>query len=190
MIFLGFGGAALASFAACTVVDEAPDKTGGLSGDADGDGFLDADDPAPNDPTVPGDFSTPEAILAHPLVKKALEEARGKGFEIVPQTSRNPPDISGYYFRPVGGKVEATDDDQVGKQWVAEEWWQRVDAELTLSRMEASFDGETVISHGEASGTLVRGEGNDYTLYSKGHGTCLEDGSSFEKWRVSAPTIP
>ena len=46
--------------------------------DSDSDGFYDAIDPAPNDASNPGDFSSPEKILANPAIKVALQEAKAK----------------------------------------------------------------------------------------------------------------
>ena len=67
--------------------------------DTDGDGFADAIDPAPNDASNPGDFSSPEAIMANAHVKTALAAASKAGFEVAVHTESEPPELAGYYLR-------------------------------------------------------------------------------------------
>ena len=78
--------------------------------DSDGDGFHDGIDPAPKDASNPGDFSSPEKILANPKVKKALAIAKSHGVNMSPQLGKNPPNLTGYYHKNVyTGYIIATE---------------------------------------------------------------------------------
>ena len=71
--------------------------------DSDGDGFYDEIDIAPNDASIPGDFSTPEKILANSAVKKAIKIAKKNDVDIHSYLGTNPPDLTGYYRMESGG---------------------------------------------------------------------------------------
>ena len=77
-----------------------------LSGvnDSDGDGFHDGIDFAPNDASIPGDYSTQEKILSNPEVKKALKKAKeNHDLNIRTELGSNPPNLTGYYRMESGG---------------------------------------------------------------------------------------
>jgi len=76
-----------------------------LSGvkDSDGDGFYDAIDIAPSDASVPGDFSTPEKILANEKVKYMLKKAKENDVNVHTYLEHNPPNFTGYYRSEEGG---------------------------------------------------------------------------------------
>ena len=87
--------------------------------DSDGDGFHDAIDPAPNDVNTPADLSSPEKILAHPKVKKALKIAKTHGLDISLQLGRNPPNLTGYYQKDIGtGRILATETGLDNNKWI------------------------------------------------------------------------
>jgi len=71
--------------------------------DSDGDGFHDGIDKAPHDASIPGDFSTPEKILADPEVKRVLKLAKERGVAVRTELGKNPPNLTGYYKREAGG---------------------------------------------------------------------------------------
>jgi len=71
--------------------------------DSDGDGFHDSVDNAPHDASIPGDYSTPEKILADPEVKRVLKLAKEKGIAVRTELGKNPPNLTGYYKREAGG---------------------------------------------------------------------------------------
>ena len=78
-----------------------------LSGvkDSDGDGFHDAIDIAPNDASIPGDFSTPEKILASTKVKYMLKKAKENDVDVRIDLGHNPPNLTGYYRSKKGGNA-------------------------------------------------------------------------------------
>jgi hypothetical protein len=154
--------------------------------DDDGDGFLDADDPLPLDAAVPGNFSTPESILADHRVRAALEAAAAKGFPLGMSTARTPPDISGYWLIPDGqGEFVATGDGRgIGVKRVGTELRRRVDAELVSQVVGVSFSGSNETSYTIGVGNIVRGEGSSFTEYSRYKIVCNESGSDFAMFGV------
>lgn len=154
--------------------------------DDDGDGFLDGDDPLPLDAAVPGNFSTPESILADARVRAALEAAAAKGYPLGMSTARTPPDISGYWAIPDGtGEFVATGDGRgVGQKRVGTETRRRVDDELVSQVVGVSFDGPNETSYTIAAGNIVRGEGSSFTEYSRYKIVCNESGSDFAMYGI------
>jgi hypothetical protein len=154
--------------------------------DDDGDGFLDADDPLPLDAAVPGNFSTPESILADERVRAALEAAAAKGFPLGMSTARTPPDISGYWLIPDGkGEFVATGNGvDVGGKRIGTELRRRVDDELVSRVVGVSFDGSKETSYTIAAGNIVRGEGSSFTEYSRYKIVCNESGSDFAMFGI------
>jgi len=154
--------------------------------DDDGDGFLDEDDPAPLDASIPGDFSTPEAILSNDLVKAALDAAAAAGFPVATEVGLTPPDISGYYIRDLNsGSFPATASGiDVGRSWAGGE--SRLEqSENTLKSASLSYGNVGTTSFGFSEGTIIRGEGNRYTTYSRSRGTCTEQNSDYDTFSVS-----
>lgn len=152
-----------------------------LDPDDDNDGFSDANDPAPLDASVPGDFSTPEAILADPLVRAALEEAEGQGFAVEALTGAAPRDIGGYYLEPDGETTFVASDngESVGGTRLGAEFrYDRRDDD-TVDSAVVNFDGTEPRSYSLSRGALLRGEGDRYTRYSRSRVTCTVDGADF-----------
>lgn len=155
--------------------------------DDDGDGFNDDDDPAPLDDSIPGDFSTPEAILNDEGFQVALEEAEEAGYPIATELGENPPDINGYYNaadragtfpvnssgtdfnRPIAGLERRYD--QFGDGF--------------LNAAAVSYTDLVPIAFSVSEGSLLRGADNAYTIYSRSKLTCTEDNSDFSIFTVS-----
>ena len=66
--------------------------------DDDNDGFDDTEDPDPLDAANPGDFSTPQAILADARVQAAIQQLESQGIHIQASTDLDPPSIAGNYL--------------------------------------------------------------------------------------------
>ena len=82
--------------------------------DDDGDGFNDVSDIAPLDPTQPGDFSTPEAILMQPVITQVLDELANQNILLNLELGTNPPDISGLYrIEDLSGMVVGSSNGQL-----------------------------------------------------------------------------
>lgn len=154
--------------------------------DDDGDGFADADDPAPLDSTIPGDFSTPETILADPRVQSAISQAEQAGVTIRTDTALTPPDLSGYYNRAdFLGEFTATDNGtDIGRRLVGSEQRIRQGADNTISAANVSYTVGSPIFFGFSEGTLIRGEDNQFTIYRRSRNTCTEAGSDFEMFVI------
>lgn len=167
------------------------DTDGDALGDAcdfddDNDGFNDIDDPAPLDNTVPGDFSTPEAILNNELVQQALSDAQADGVVIEASEAINPPDISGFYTRAdLAGTFTATSDGtSVGNSLIGGE--SRIDVlpNNLLSTASVEFTNRSPILFAVSEGSIIRGEENSYTIYSRSKSTCTEANSDFTLFSV------
>ncbi|MGQ7844880.1 thrombospondin type 3 repeat-containing protein [Granulosicoccus sp. 3-233] len=154
--------------------------------DDDNDGFQDVDDPAPLDNTRPGDFSTPEAILDDTIVQDAIEQAQQAGVEVRTDTALTPPVLSGYYNRPdSAGRFTATDNGtDIGRALVGAERRVEQGAGNSISSAGVSYTLGSPIAYGIAEGSLIRGEGNRFTVYSRNRNTCTEAGSDYEMFSV------
>ncbi len=167
------------------------DTDGDGAGDAcdlddDGDGFNDTDDPAPLDNTRPGDFSSPEAILSNPLVRKALDDAELAGIVIRTEQGLSPPDISGYYVRPdaLGTFTATSDGTEIGRRLVGAESRVTSGADNFIDRVGVIYTGTAPLGFGLEQGSLIRGEGNAYTMYTRSKSTCTELGASYDRFLV------
>ena len=156
--------------------------------DSDGDGFHDGIDPAYKDASNPGDFSSPEKILANPKVKKALAEAKAHGVDIAPQLGKNPPNLTGYYHKDYGtGRVVASESGVKNGAFLygAEKnvctsgsWYQQKTVEFTESDSE--------ISHYTDYNAYLRGSGKQVTYYKLANYSCDGGGSSVGVYIYSA----
>jgi Thrombospondin type 3 repeat len=154
--------------------------------DDDNDGFVDKSDPAPLDPTLPADFSTPESIIAHPAVKKALDAAAAAGAPVKTNTGKKPPNIEGYYASPdPAGTFLATGDGRdVGTLAAPEEVHiVNVGAGLVDTHW-VEYGGGAEASGASALGELLRGEGNEFSLYQVQAGRCTTAGADYSTWGV------
>ncbi len=155
--------------------------------DDDGDGFNDVDDPAPLDSSIPGDFSTPEAILNDPAIQRALTDSEAAGFPVAAETALNPPDLTGYYNRDDGAgnfPANSSSFDQ-GRRWAGAETRFDQEANTSFSRANVSYTGFQPVSFSLTSGSFIRGDDNRYTTYSRGASTCTEDGSEYTIFTVT-----
>jgi len=155
--------------------------------DDDNDGFSDGDDPAPLDSTVPGDFSTPEAILDNSLLRQALDEAEEQGIVVAAEKGLNPPDISGFYVRRdlLGVFTSTSDGTDIGRPLVGAESRLNIRPGNLVDSASVSFTLNAAISFGFGQGSLIRGEGNRFTIYSRSKSTCTESGSDYDTFGVS-----
>ncbi|NND71624.1 MAG: hypothetical protein HKN43_08595 [Rhodothermales bacterium] len=154
--------------------------------DDDGDGFADANDAAPLDNTIPGDFSTPEAILSDPLLQRALSEASDAGVDILTEQGLSPPDISGYYDLEdsAGVFIATSSGTDIGRRLVGIE--QRIDQtpDNEISVASVSHTLGRPVFFAIVSGSVIRGEDNRITVYSRGKSTCTEAASDFTLFAV------
>ena len=155
-------------------------------GDDDNDGFVDKDDPAPLDPTIPADFSTPESIIAHPAVKKALDAAAAAGAPVKTNTGKSPPNIEGYYASPdPAGTFLATGDGRDVGVLAAPEEVHIVNVGVGLVDTHwVEFGGGAEPSGSSALGEFLRGEGNEFSLYQVQAGHCTAAGADYSSWGV------
>jgi hypothetical protein len=152
--------------------------------DSDGDGFYDAIDPAPNDASNPGDFSSPEKILANPSIQVALQAARDHGMELRADLGHNPPDLTGYYSTSLGGRTVATESGiSIGNTYVASESRVRTEGERYEKALVGYYSGKS-ISFSYNQGSFLRGEGNYFTIYSPYKETCTEIGANYVTYGV------
>jgi hypothetical protein len=165
--------------------------------DDDGDGFPDAEDPDPFDPDNPGDFSSPEAILASAPIQDAIEAIEALGFEFNPSLALSPPNVSGRYrVEPLTSSVLATSSGTgIGSALGGVEFT-FISTEPLLVATVDSFafapDG-TVIFDGRGAergrGVPIRGGGNRFAIFGVGGGSrCVLDGSDVRRFSVSILT--
>lgn len=156
--------------------------------DDDNDGFLDNDDPAPLDSTDPGDFSSPEAILAHPIVAGAIEQLGNRGIEFSPLIDNNGPEFIGNYFADSCTQtvVASSNNSDIGRCRGA------VQAALVPLESDSLLEvGEIVNASGDDAEfrrrTWVRGAGTAFTLYGTGSFKCGVNGAnapSGDRYRI------
>ena len=159
--------------------------------DDDNDGFADVDDPDPLDPDNPGDFSSPQVILADEGVQTALDEFRDLGFDFAPSLELDPPSIAGKYRVESGLDefIATSNGVDVGRPILGQEFTYTDLGELKIALEGFSFTSDgTIIINFESTGVFVRGSGNDYTLYLTGSATCIEAGSDFTTFAVRITT--
>jgi hypothetical protein len=139
------------------------------------DGFSDSQDPWPMDVARPGDYSTPEKILAAPAVVAALAAAKKAGAELAIQTGTTPPELTGHYIKWFGeGRgIASSDRRAVGMRLSGSE------SRLTVRKGIAtgawvSFVPDRRLSFGVNEITLVRGQGDLYTLYEMRRVPCSD----------------
>lgn len=191
----GAGGAAGESSADdCSAVDnpgqtdtDGDGVTDACDEDDDDDGFRDGDDPAPLDPSIPGDFSTPEAILANPLVKTALKGAADANAAVATHTERTPPDVSGYYVTADGGGefVATGDGTDIGRLLAGSENRLTSGKDDTIDSAWVGFTSGSPYGYGTSLGELLRGTSNEITVYSRGKAICTEGGAHYSYWTVT-----
>jgi hypothetical protein len=156
--------------------------------DDDGDGFNDNADPKPLDSTIPGDFSTPEVILKNPLISQALKGAETQNVVIRTEMGAHPPNLTGYYSEADGhGVLIATSNNGkgVGARLVGSETRFNIRPDNFIDRATVDFTDSTPVSYRIGTGSIIRGEDNQYTIYSRGKHTCTEAGSDFDLYYVT-----
>lgn len=155
--------------------------------DDDQDGFLDDDDPKPLDTDVPGDFSTPEKVLADPRIEAAIAGLHDAGFEFEARLEKDPPDVTGY-FRKEDGEGEFVANSgggDVGVNIVGYETRLRATDDSRLESAELSFTSGSPISFSIVTSQTLRGKGKKYTIYTTFRSVCTEAGSNHVRFGVS-----
>ena len=155
--------------------------------DDDNDGFNDVDDPSPLDVTIPGDFSTPEAILSNPIVNKALSDAKKQGLDLPTEKDFTPPNLTGYY-RKEGGHgtfIMTSNNRGVGRSLAGSESRITSKENNFIDSASVAFirSGKNVVFE-LSKGSIIRGKGNDYTIYSRSKTTCTESNSNYETFNI------
>jgi hypothetical protein len=159
--------------------------------DDDGDGFPDGDDPDPFDPDNPGDFSSPEAILASPLISDAIMELADLGIDFDPILETAPPELSGRYRREyLAGTALATSNGQdVGQPLVGWEFVVATQEPLLITSEGFGFDGNgNVLYEITTEGVFLRGEDDRYATFGRGAIRCLLGGSDYTLFVVQVGT--
>jgi hypothetical protein len=156
--------------------------------DDDNDGFPDDADPAPLDATRPGDFSTPEKILADSRIKAALAAIRAKGIDFPTHTETDPPDVSGLYNQAVGSiSFTATGNgENVGQ--VSPAGWEFRAVARSGNRYDQAgvlYESGRRFSTSTETGALLRGTGNVFTVYSLGKDVCEFGSSPYTEYTIS-----
>lgn len=142
--------------------------------DRDLDGFDDGIDPAPDDPTVPAAAGSPEAILAHPMVARALAEAEARGLILGPNLTVNP-DLElaeTYAWLADETRFFLTSNTECEGCRVAtgEVSFKKLDTGLYQSQTDHPYAASG--AYGGDSMVYVRGAGSQVTVYSVGRHGC------------------
>lgn len=174
---------------ASRLASAAPERSEPLP-DRDGDGWIDADDPAPDDAAKPGDFSTPEAILMDGRVKRALDAAQKAGYPLRPSLARSPRDPSGLFRQEdrAGRFVATSNGADVGIRLAGAELNLTVYGDLTLDAAAISFTGGKPTAFSVSQGAQVRGTDEVVTTYTRTKQTCTLAGADFTVWSVGVST--
>jgi len=144
-----------------------------LSGvkDSDGDGFHDAIDIAPNDASIPGDFSTPEKILANEKVKYMLKKGKENDVKVHTYLEHNPPNLTGYYKSEEGGYAGSIINDNFVLPFVYLASEKRVCSTKERYDEYFSFAGKNTSLYSRKY-AMLRGNKKEYTIYSPYLGIC------------------
>ena len=155
--------------------------------DDDQDGFLDHDDPAPLDTDVPGDFSTPEKVLADPRMAQAIEALREAGFELTTHTEKESPDVTGYFKKEegVGEFVANSGGGGIGSKIAGDESRRQLTEHGRLESADVAFTSGAPISFAIVTSQTLRGTGNEYTIYTTTQRVCTEAGSNYRRFMVT-----
>ncbi len=156
--------------------------------DDDNDGFPDTDDPMPLDASVPGDFSTPAAILADSRVKAALEGAAAKGLNVATHLETDAPDITGYYVLGDGaGTFVATGNNVgIGTHRIGYELRYTTHPDTTtVDSADVGFTRGRADVFELANGQLLRGTANEITIYARVKSACTTGNASFTVWSIA-----
>lgn len=155
--------------------------------DDDNDGFLDGDDPAPLDASIPGDFSTPEAVLADPRVKTALKAASDAGYPVATHTEHDAPSVAGYYSSAdaTGTFVATGDGTSVGNAIAGGESRLAMTSSDTFDSAGVGFTGGSPVSYSVTRGQMLRGTEHEISVYSTGKAVCTISGAHYTVWVIS-----
>ncbi len=158
--------------------------------DDDNDGFLDADDPEPLNAKVPGDFSTPEAIINHTLVKKAINQAKNTAHKIETHLEKSPPNLTWYYrVESRHGKFVLTSNDkEIGRPLVGSENRITVQEGHLIDQAKISFAETIPVSYKFSDGSIIRGKDNSFTIYTRGKNVCTEADSNYTMYMIGIHT--
>ena len=147
---------------------------------------------SPLDTDAPGDFSTPEKVLADPRIVAAIEGLRDAGFEFEPHLETDPPDLTGY-FRKADGEGEFVANSGgggIGVNMVGFEVRTRLteDRDRTLDTARVGFTSGEPISFSIVTSQTLRGTGNEFTIYTTVRSVCTEAGTNYERFAVAIDT--
>lgn len=161
--------------------------------DDDGDGFNDESDPDPKNPAVPGDYSTPEKVLANPKVQDALAALHDAGYDLPTHTETTPPDVSGYLRKESGDGefIANSGGGGVGQGIVGQETRVDLNDDGTLDSFQVGFSDLEPTSYSIRRGQLLRGTGNDFTIYATSRLVCTEGGADYNTYdlRITSGTL-
>ena len=154
--------------------------------DSDGDGFYDAIDPAPNDASNPGDFSSPEKILANPAIKVALQAAKDHGVPIRADLGDNPPNLTGYYRQNSDEGIIVTTSTGLHTGVGVTGYENRVRTKGTrYENASVYFDFYEAIGYVFSKGSMLRGEGTNFTTYEPYKAVCTENGANYATYGIN-----
>lgn len=158
--------------------------------DDDNDGFLDADDPEPLNVQVPGDFSTPEAIINHSLVKEAINQAKITHHKIETHLEKSPPNLTGYYRveSAHGEFVLTSNNEEIGRRLVGSENRITLKDGHLVDQAKISFAGTMSVSYKFSDGSIIRGKDNSFTIYTRGKNVCTESDSNYTMYMIGIHT--
>jgi hypothetical protein len=135
-------------------------------------------------------------VLADPRVAAALQKVSAAGHPIVVHTERQPPTIAGYYVKAeTDGRFVATGNGVgVGNRIYAFEARINVAPDDTVSIAYLSFYQGAIVGVNVVTGVVLRGAGDELTLYTKYQNQCPApsdfgtDGYSITSARVDSAT--
>jgi hypothetical protein len=121
-------------------------------------------------------------ILNDPAVQSALEDAADQGVDVATHVEKDAPDPTGYYSYAlgVGTWVASGNGANVGYKTTAAELRADLQANGNVdTAMVSSFENEPPSSYRLETGYLLRGAGNEITLYGRRSFECTLGGSSY-----------
>jgi hypothetical protein len=123
-----------------------------------------------------------DEILSDPAVQSALDEASAQGVEVATHVEKTPPDPTGYYSFAFGNGtwVASGNGANVGFSTTASEMRVELQSDGSVDTASvSSFDGVAPSAYVKDKGYLLRGSGNDATLYGRRQIDCDLSGASY-----------
>jgi hypothetical protein len=130
----------------------------------------------------------PVAVLADPAVRAALSSAEKAGIVVPVQEGTTPPNITGYYAKPIrtGEYLASGDGTSVGDRVIGLEQHFTVNPDGSLDDVLVAFDSEAPRNTGVriGKGTTYRGQGDAFSSYSESTQVCQDGTSDYVMQRV------